>query len=273
MSFKVDGTLITATSVTAGLSGGILAIGGGDASRNTTLSFALAPTAAGTGTYPLGQLSASNAMILIGNPASGWQAGVGFGSGTITINSLTSTSASGTFSFGLTAVGGTGATGTKTITEGVFNVTFTAVPAPSPTPGNGSTMSVSVGGTPWSSNLSRRATLTNNILAITGQDTNFRVITLAVPVSSGLLIPPSPTTTISLDFTPAIHGTVTMVLGAQNWDNGHAGGAGIFTITGISATRVSGTFTVTLVSNPLNVVPVPTVQLTSGVFDMALERF
>lgn len=271
MSFRVDGTLVTATSVTAGLSSGILAIGGGDASR--TLSFALTPTSTGTGTYSIAPLSAANAMILIGNPAAGWQAGVSIGSGTITINSLTSTGASGTFSFGLVAVSGTGATGTRTITEGVFNVTFTAVPAPAPTPGNGSTMSVSIDGTPWSSSLSRRATLTNNILAITGQDTNFRVITLAVPIGAGLLIPPSPATTVSLDFTPAIHGTVTMVLGAQNWDNGHAGGAGIFTITGISATRVSGTFTVTLVSNPINVVPLPTLHLTSGVFDMALERF
>ena len=273
MSFRVDGSLITATSVTAGLSSGILSISGGDTSRNTTLSFALTPTATGTGTYALGPLSAANAMILIGTPAAGWQAAVGIGSGTITINSLTSTTASGTFSFVLAAVGGSGATGTRTIAEGVFNVTFTAVPTPSPTPGNGSSMSVSIDGTTWSSSLSRRATLTNNILTITGQDTNFRVITLAVPIGAGLLIPPSPEATISLDFTPAIHGTVTMVLGAQNWDNGHAGGAGTFAITAISATRVTGRFTVTLVNNPINVVAVPTARLTNGVFDMVLERF
>jgi hypothetical protein len=126
---------------------------------------------------------------------------------------------------------------------------------------------------PWSSSLSRRATLTNNILTITGQDTNFRVITLAVPLSAGLQVPPSPAPTISLDFIPGIHGVVTMVLGAQNWDNGHAGGAGSFTVTSISTTRVAGTFTVTLVSNPLNVVPVPTAHLTNGQFDMTLERF
>ena len=64
-----------------------------------------------------------------------------------------------------------------------------------------------------------------------------------------------------------------MVLGAQNWDNGHAGGAGIFTVTSISNTRVAGTFTVTLVNNPINVTPVPTARLTNGQFDMAVERF
>jgi len=273
MTFKVDGTSHTATSSTGSLANGILSIGGTDASRNTTLSFGVTPTAAGTGTYTLGQLSAANALMLVGSPAQGWQAGVGIGSGTITITSLTTTAAAGTFSFSLAAVPGSGATGTKTITEGTFNVTLTTPAAPSPTPSGGSTMSVLIDGVPWTSSLSRRATMTNNILTITGQDTNFRVITLAVPTSAGLLVPPSAPPTISLTFGPDIHGTVTMVLGAQNWDNGHAGGEGSFTITSISSTRVAGTFTVTLVNNPINTVAVPTARLTSGTFDMALERF
>src|SRR6185295_14492342 len=112
LTFKVDGVSESATSVTAGLANGILSIGGTDSSRATTLSFALTPTAAGTGTYTLGALSAANAQVLIGNPAAGWQAAVGIGSGTITITSLTSTAASGTFSFSLAAVAGSGATGT-----------------------------------------------------------------------------------------------------------------------------------------------------------------
>ena len=273
LTFKVDGSNAAASSVTAGFANGILSIGGTDSSRSTTLSFALTPTAAGTGTYTLGALSAANAQVLIGNPAAGWQAAVGIGSGSITVNSLTPTGASGTFSFTLVAVPGSGAAGTKTITEGAFNVTFTSVPAPAPTPSGGSTFTTLIDGVSWTSSLSRRATLTNNILAVTGQDTNFRVITLAVPLSAGLQVPPSPPATVSLDFTPAVHGTVTMVLGAQNWDNGHAGGAGSFTVTSISATRVTGTFTVTLVSNPINPVPVPTAHLTNGQFDMALERF
>jgi hypothetical protein len=275
MTFKVDGTTATATAATisATYTNGILAIGGTDSSRTTTLGFALTPTAAGTGTYTLGPLSAANAQIYIGNPAAGWQAGVGFGSGSITLTSLTSTGASGTFSFSLVAVAGSGATGSKSITEGAFSVTFTSVPSPSPTPSSGSTLNALIDGVSWSSSLSRRATLTNNILTITGQDTNFRVITLAVPISGGLLVPPSQPTTVTLDFTPGIHGVVTMVLGSQNWDNGHAGATGSFTVTSLSASRVTGTFTVTLVSNPLNAVPVPSARLTNGQFDMALERF
>lgn len=273
VSFKADGTSYAATSSNASLSNGILSIGGTDSSRNTTLSFALTPTAAGVGTYTLGPLSSANALLLVGSPAQSWQAGVGIGSGTVTLTTLTSTTAAGTFSFSLAAVAGSGATGTKTISEGTFNVTLTTAQPPAATPSGGSTFSVLIDGVPWTSSLSRRATLTNNILGITGQDTNFRVITLAIPLSGGLLVPPSQPPTISLNFGPDIHGTVTMVLGAQNWDNGHTGGEGTVTITSISQTRVTGTFTVTLVNNPINVTPVPTARLTSGTFDMALERF
>src|SRR5262245_54416807 len=97
LTFKVDGVSQSATSVTAGLANGILSIGGTDSSRATTLSFALTPTAAGTGTYTLGPLSAANALILVGNPAQSWQAAVGIGSGTITINTLTAKNEYGTF--------------------------------------------------------------------------------------------------------------------------------------------------------------------------------
>ncbi|HEV3062078.1 MAG TPA: DUF6252 family protein [Vicinamibacterales bacterium] len=270
LTFKADGVSESATSITASFANGILSIGGTDSSRATTLSFALTPTAAGTGTYSLGPLSTANALVLIGNPAAGWQAAAGIGNGTITINSLTSTTASGTFSFSLVAVAGSGASGTKSITEGAFNVTFTSVPSPAPTPSGGSTISALVDGVQWTSSLTRRATLGNNFLTLTGQDTNFRVITIVVPVSSTLFVPPSQPPTILLNGTL---GLVTMVLGAQNWDNGHAGGGGTFTLTGLSVTRVTGTFTATLVLSGSNASPGSFAQLTSGQFDMALERF
>jgi hypothetical protein len=165
------------------------------------------------------------------------------------------------------------AVGTRAITEGVFNVTFTTTTPPNPNPSTGSSVSALVDGVAWSGSLTRRATLTNNLLTVTGQDTNFRVITLVVPVSASLQVPPSAPPVISLTFGAIPQGVVTMVLGAQNWDNGHAGGEGSFTVSSISPTRVAGTFTVTVVSNPLNAVPLPTVRITNGQFDMALERF
>jgi hypothetical protein len=273
MTFKVDGGAVTATSTTATFANGILSVSGGTTASSTILAFSLTPSAAGTGTYPLGLLSPSNALIQIGNPAAGWQAGVGIGSGTISLTALTSTGATGTFSFTLAAVPGTGATGTKTVTEGAFTVTFTTTPTPTPTPSTGSTISALIDGVAWSGSLSRRATLTNGILAVTGQDTSGRVITLTAPISASLAVPPSAPPTISMNFGAIPQGVAQMVLGAQNWDNGRTGGAGTFTVTSISSTRVTGTFTVTLISNPANAVALPPAQITNGQFDMALERF
>jgi hypothetical protein len=272
LSFRMDGNIVTATTVTAAFVNGIFTLGGGVPASNITFSLGLTPTAAQTGIYPLGPLSSTNAMLLVGNPAQSWSGGAGIGSGTVTITTFTSTSASGTFALNLTPVPGTGSAGTKVITEGSFNVTFSAVQAPPPTTST-SAISASIDGVAWSSSLTRRATLGNNFLTLTGQDTNLRVITLVLPVSGSLLVPPAQPTSISLTFGPTPFGIVGMVLGAQHWDNGFAGGVGVATITSISATRVTGTFTVTLVNNPTNVVPVATANLTNGQFDMTLERF
>lgn len=271
LSYRLDGTLVTASSVTAALANGILTIG--STSPQATLGFALSPTAAGVGTYTFGPLSATNATLQIGNPAQGWQGGVGFGSGSITLTTFTSTGASGTFAFTMVPVAGTGATANRTITEGTFNVTFSAVPTPTPTPST-SSISCLVNGAAWTSSVSRRATITNNsVLTLTGQDTNGRVITLALPINGSLVIPPAAAANVSLTFGSTPFGLVTMVLGSQNWDNGHAGGSGTATITTLTSNRVAGTFTVTLVNNPINVTPVATAQLTNGVFDLTLERF
>lgn len=272
LSFRMDGSLVTATNVTATFANGIFTLGGGVAASNISIGIGLTPTTTQTGSYPLGPLSSTNALLLVGNPAQSWNAGVGIGGGSVTIATFTSTSASGTFALNLAPVPGTGSSGTKVITEGSFNVTFAAVPAPAPTTST-STISAAIDGVAWTSSLSRRATLGNNFLTLTGQDTNLRVITLVLQVSGGLLIPPSPQASISLTFGPTPFGVVGMVLGSQHWDNGFPGGTGTATITSISATRVTGTFNVTLVNNPINVVPVATANLTNGQFDMALERF
>lgn len=272
MTFRVDGAAVTATSTTASFSNGILTVGGTATASNTILGFSLTPSATGTGTYSLGPLSPANALIQVGNPAAGWQAGVGIGSGTITLTALSSTGATGTFSFSLAAVPGTGATGTKTVTDGAFTVTFTSTPTPPTTPSS-SSISALVDGAAWSGSVSRRATLTNGILAVTGQDTSGRVITLTAPISASLLVPPSAPVSISMNFGAIPQGLAMMVLGSQNWDNARTGGIGTFTVTGISSTRVTGTFTVTVISNPANAVALPPAQITSGQFDMALERF
>ena len=122
VTFKVDGAQHSASAVTATYAGGILSIGATDTGRLTTLGFALSGST--TGTYTAGPTSATNALLQIGNPAQGWQAGVGFGSGNVTLTTFTATSAVGTFTFTMVPVAGTGSTGNKAVTEGAFNVTI-----------------------------------------------------------------------------------------------------------------------------------------------------
>ncbi len=271
LTFKVDGgSTINSSAPTATLANGILTIGGGIS--GTVLGFALTTTGNGTGTYTFGPLNTANATLLIGNPAASWQGGVGFGSGTITVSSLTSTTVSGTFSFSLTAVQGSGATGTKSVTEGAFNLTFTTTTT-NPNPSSSSTISATVDGASWSGSVSRRATLGNNLLTITGQDTNGRVITIVVTVSNNVLVPPTPTVVISLNLGQGNQPIATMVLGSQNWDNSRAGSSGSLTITGLTQTRVTGTFQMGLIASPFNSPPLVNSNITNGVFDLALDRF
>jgi hypothetical protein len=125
----------------------------------------------------------------------------------------------------------------------------------------------------WSGSVSRRATLVNNFLALTGQDTNLRVITIVVPLSGSLAVPPSAPPVISLSFGTIPQGVATMVLGALNWDNARSGAVGSVTVTSISTTRVAGTFQVTLQPVPTSsAVPAAPSVITNGTFDMSLER-
>jgi hypothetical protein len=120
VTFKVDGVQNSASSVTASYTAGILAIGATDAARQTTLGFALSGNQPAT--FTMGPLSSANALLQVGNPVQGWQAGVGLGSGTITLTTFTPTSASGTFAFTMVPVTGNPTTANRAVTEGTFNV-------------------------------------------------------------------------------------------------------------------------------------------------------
>ena len=144
----------------------------------------------------------------------------------------------------------------------------TTTPTPTPTPATGGTISALVDGVQWVGSLTSRATVTNGILGVTGQDPANRVISFAVPVVGA----GSPGT-YSLSFGVIGQGIATMVLGAQNWDSAHTGGAGAFTVATITTTHVTGTFDVTVVPSLLNSTGLAPSHISNGQFDMVLERF
>jgi hypothetical protein len=106
--------------VTVTNTAGILAIGATDTARLVTLGFAVSGSQPGT--YTMGPLSPTNALLQMGNPAQGWQAGVGSGSGSVIITTFTPTNAVGTFSFTMIPTAGSAATANRSVTDGVFNV-------------------------------------------------------------------------------------------------------------------------------------------------------
>jgi hypothetical protein len=239
---------------------GILSIAGGD--NRQLLSFAVTANR-GSGTYTTGVIDPNNVVVStlsnVGGAAA-WLSGPTFGSGSVTITSLTSTSAAGTFTLTLAPTAGTGATGNKVITNGVFNVTFTVPPTLPPGAGavNG-TISASVDGVAWRGAVSARATTTNGLVSITGQDTDTRLISLAFFASG-----PG---TVSLNYPNPSHGS--MNLGGQFWDTAtFPGGTGSVVVTTITATRVTGTFSMTMQPSQTNTNPRPA-QVTNGQFDLA----
>jgi hypothetical protein len=141
-------------------------------------------------------------------------------------------------------------------------------PTATPTPTTGGTISALVDGVQWVGSVMSRATLTNGILSVTGQDPANRVISVAVPV-----VDAGSPGTYSLSFGVIGQGIATMVLGAQSWDSSHTGGEGTFTVATITTTHVIGTFTVTVVPSLLNSTGLAPSNITNGQFDMVLQRF
>jgi hypothetical protein len=103
-----------------------------------------------------------------------------------------------------------------------------------------------------------RAFIASSVLSLTGQDTDSRTITLAVAANG-----PG---TYSLNFPNPSNGA--MILGGQQWFTAQPGGLGSVTITTFTATRVVGTFRMTLQPSQANAAP-KVAEVTNGQFDLA----
>lgn len=137
-------------------------------------------------------------------------------------------------------------------------MTFTIPPTLPPGGGgvNG-TISALVDGVAWRASVGARAATASGLVSLTGQDTDTRVITIAVPAGVG---------TYSLNFGNASNAL--MILGGQQWSTAFPGGSGSVTVTTFTATRVAGTFTMTMQPSQTNTAP-RAAQVTNGQFDLA----
>jgi hypothetical protein len=116
MSAKVDGTAWTATTVGAGVTGGIAILVGTNVTQSVSISFV--PT---VGTQTMTPTGIVIGQVTIGGQT--WQAtGTAGSSGSVTVATATASHVVGTFSFTAPPLGGTGAT--RQVTAGTFDVTF-----------------------------------------------------------------------------------------------------------------------------------------------------
>ncbi len=195
----------------------------------------------GPGTYPFGvNVTGVGGIAQVVKGAKGWSTALTGVAGTITIDTVSTTRLVGTFSFSAVALSG-GATGTSEVTEGVFKLAVTTIGNPGSLPDNA-----------------------GHRLTVSGGDVTYNAGTIAVsfPNDTSMVVA-SNNTVDGLGIQLAgIHGTGTYTLsnssplhlltystfdGANTsiW-GGVAGDAGSIEITSLTATRIKGTFTVTL---------------------------
>jgi len=129
-----------------------------------------------------------------------------------------------------------------------------------PQPGSASpgTMTAQVNGAAWTATVVKRAFFSSGLLTVQGSDGS-RIITIVVRTST--------TGSFSLAVGNGLgHNALYTVVPACNWATG-LGGSGTVTISAISASNVSGTFSFTGISNISGTAPAT---ITNGQFNLPI---
>jgi hypothetical protein len=239
-------------------------IAGGSASGLTLTLYNIR----GPGTYPMGMgPTAVGGVAQYVEGSNGWATPLSGASGTVTVTALSAINISGTFAFtGEPVVGG--ATGTKNVTEGRFDF-------PVRTSGNlgalpdhaGNRIAATVGGSPWNASTISASAAVTGILAISASNT---AQTLGITLSGF----DGPGTYPLGNTAPSR--TITVLGPAAAPQSGNCcwgtvqGSTGTVTITSRTATRVTGTFSATLLPLPGFGATAPLV-VSNGTFDVGLQ--
>jgi hypothetical protein len=197
----------------------------------------------GTGTYPLGvNLQVFGGHVVLSDATSGWSTTLDGAAGEIVITTLTATRIAGTFEF----VADPLATGSaRTVTDGQFDVAITGTGGVAAA-NQGSSITGSLGGAFTAAqvvhSLSAGGTPTLTIVA----NNSDRSVTMSIAEVTGAdtytLSGSSPVRTI---FANVEAGNPTAV-----WRSDLSGGSGSVIISSMTADRIVGTFTATLVPSP-----------------------
>jgi hypothetical protein len=223
--------------------------------NNTTITLTLY-NIKGPGTYALGMTATTfGGGALVVENTRGWSTPLSGKAGTITLTEVSSTRMAGTFSFTADPITG-GATGTKTITNGRFDMPVQSLGTVAALPDNaGSRVSATLNGADYNaSTVATGALTTQGGLIFTSTNTER---SLGFSLSN---IPGPGTYPLSASRLILVGTTTTP---PQQW--GVQNSTGSVTVATMTATRVTGTFSGSL----LPLAPATgTLTVTNGVFDL-----
>jgi hypothetical protein len=217
---------------------------------------------AGPGTYPIGVgPSVLGAVAQVAQVGKVWSTPSTGAAGTVTITALTPTRIAGMFEF----VAGPYllSTGTKTVTNGQFDLTLPGTALPTLPANAGSRVSASLDGAAWNA-ATVVALNASGSLSIAANNDDYQLSFTLIGVSAPGTYALSDTTyTRSVSVSPGPKGAPN---GNCCWGFG-TGQFGTITITSVTASRMAGTFEVTLPPTGGGSATSP-IEITSGVFDV-----
>ncbi len=220
---------------------------------------------AGPGTYPIGVgPSGFGGTAIVTKGSAGWSTPLSGAAGSITITAISNTHMTGTFAFTSAAISG-GAVGNSVVTSGVFDLPITTVGNPGNLPDNaGSRVTADVAGQPYNAS-TMAVTLPNDTTMISATSAGNNALGISIYGLHG-------TGTYALSSDPQHRLSYSTLVGSDfNLWGGVAGDSGSIVVTSQTASRIAGTYVVTLqpsfgpgATGPLHI---------SGVFDLGLPQF
>ena len=251
MTAKIDGTAWVASDAAfiaaVQVMPGDYSITGTQSSTTNAITMTISlANIRGPGTYPLGVgPSVPGGSVILANSSTGWSSPMTGADGSITITSLSDTEISGKFNFVVT-----GSAGAKTVTDGDFTASVKKLTTIGPIPDNaGSTFNATIGGSPWNAAFVSGSLRTNafgvTLLTIAATNSVRGIgITIDGVTSPGTYTLGSSTTTRQMSITNVTNSSSNM------WTSMAPGASASVVITSITATRIKGTFSATLVPAP-----------------------
>jgi hypothetical protein len=232
--------------------------------RSVTMTLMNIP---GPGTYPLGTgAGVSGGTGIYAESAGGWGTPLSGDAGTITLTTLTAARIAGTFAFTGDAVSG-GATGTRAVTNGAFDLAINSGTTTPVGEKNRMKLTATIGGQSYNASTMVTSGALGSIFVFGGSNTRYS-ITIGfsnLPGPGTYALGGGVLSSVQVSAPPGQPVTGPLCC----WNGNFAGSTGSVTVTAITATRMTGTFTFILQPGGSGAATTP-LTIANGTFDVGI---